>query len=405
MPADPKVNPLEAFGAMFANAVDNDGWWNYIEQERISWGGDRYSSAASGLFFKAARSGKQLHEFSTNGGIFKASSEKISDNKKVVGSFVKEIANLGLNICYNLKYSKDDGGNYNRLFTDNQSVISILITSKKDDKRIDIMAASFDEKLIDKVRALVLKYIEFNPNEPELFIICESEDGLILRGIGKPGIALESGNYNVGVIDGFKYTVEQLSKKDPFGRLVIMHGPPGTGKTHLLKSLIQEMDLDNRKFIFLQPEFLYRFNIATLTRIFLDAAENGNSLVLIIEDADDCLVPRQADNMVAISTLLNFADGFIGNMLDIRIVATTNAKELNIDAALKRPGRLCRIIGVDKLEVDIANKVYQRLSKSDESPFDKRVPLAEVYELAYKPNGVTSNENTFEASKGVGFIK
>ena len=107
------------------------------------------------------------------------------------------------------------------------------------------------------------------------------------------------------------------------------------------------------------------------------------SIVLILEDADSCLIRRGADNMSGIAGLLNFSDGIIGSVLDVRIVATTNAKKLDIDDALRRPGRLSIEMEIEPLEAVDANKLINKLAP-DAPPFTTKTELSKIYQLARK---------------------
>ena len=110
-----------------------------------------------------------------------------------------------------------------------------------------------------------------------------------------------------------------------------------------------------------------------LLRILLPDDEHSNSggdddhcspLVLLIEDADQCLISRMTDNLPAISTLLNLADGILGRCLDVRVIATSNAKVVDVDKALLRPGRICPgtgVINLPELPGEQAKLVLERL--------------------------------------------
>src|SRR5690606_30039505 len=104
-----------------------------------------------------------------------------------------------------------------------------------------------------------------------------------------------------------------------------------------------------------------------------------SSIVLLIEDADACLAPRASDNISSISSLLNCADGILGSMLDIKIVATTNQDRLEFDSALVRPGRLSRHITVGELSAEKATEVYSRLTGNDNFKYTESKILADVY--------------------------
>ena len=69
--------------------------------------------------------------------------------------------------------------------------------------------------------------------------------------------------------------------------------------------------------------------------------------------------------MGGISAILNTSDGILGSTLDLRIVATTNAKKVDFDSAILRPGRLCTHIEVDKISTEQAHKIFLRETSKD----------------------------------------
>ena len=76
-------------------------------------------------------------------------------------------------------------------------------------------------------------------------------------------------------------------------------------------------------------------------------------------------------------------DGLIGAALNIKIVASTNALQLDIDDALQRPGRLSEYIHIDFLKPDNANKILTKLMNNKPScVFNKPVSLAEIYAIS-----------------------
>ena len=119
---------------------------------------------------------------------------------------------------------------------------------------------------------------------------------------------------------------------------------------------------------------------------------------LILEDADQCLVSRDKDNIASVQSLLNLGDGILGSLLDLRIVATTNAHELHLDEAISRPGRLSKMLEVGPLDVTTARGVFTRLLPDHKLPDelihsfknidvksrDFKMSLAEAYSLARK---------------------
>jgi ATP-dependent 26S proteasome regulatory subunit len=116
-------------------------------------------------------------------------------------------------------------------------------------------------------------------------------------------------------------------------------------------------------------------------------------MTFLIEDADACLVPRGADNVSLISSLLNLTDGIFGSMLDVRFIATTNASSIDFDPAITRPGRLCKHTYIDLLDSIKAGQVYARLTGGKEKKYSSKVSLATVYQ------DVNEGKNDYSSSQ------
>jgi hypothetical protein len=425
MPAKPNdSNPrtgnpldiLDQFQDMMGKAFSANAphaWWNHVDRGLLEWPGHEMAAANTGLFFHAAQSDKTVYTFAFTDramNLPKDCENSVQEGKKMALELLKEMDSIeGLRCIQCRRYfSEDDKSKAFKFYANENTACTLTISiGPEDARKVSLDVRSYDIELVEKLQQLARKYVTERTADPQLYAVSEDDEGrMVLVSIGKPGIELERGNYNEEVLAGFDYVVKQLNSEKPFGRLVIMYGPPGTGKTHLLRGMFSALNLEKSKFIFLQPEFLFKHSVSALTRLLLDAAEDGDSLILLIEDADDCLVPRQQDNMVAISTLLNLADGFIGNMLDIRVIATTNASKLGIDNALKRPGRLCRIMEVGLLSTERANVAVKRITGEDGS-FKHDVVLAEVYAAAAEKQGNVIDVGKIPTASltGVGFAK
>lgn len=218
--------------------------------------------------------------------------------------------------------------------------------------------------------------------------ICSTKAGLTTRDIGVGGADLVEANYTPDVIKDFRHVLADLNAKTPCGRISVFDGPPGTGKTYLVRALTQ---LVNAQFILLPAALISEISGPGLANVLLDIRKNGKDqppMVLIVEDADEALVRRDAANMSAVSTLLNVGDGIFGTVLDIRIICTSNAGHLktndDLDPAIIRPGRLCRRISVGALSGGQATLRFFDLGGKGEPPWkdEDRVTIAEVYKAA-----------------------
>lgn len=229
-----------------------------------------------------------------------------------------------------------------------------------------------------------------NDKKSSVYVIAQSQGGgLQLHNLGPIESAFERGNYSEDIVRSYDYVIDQFNRKDPYGRLAIFNGPPGTGKTYLLRSLIGQ--IKDCLVVLLPSKLVGEIDSpALITLLAEEKAEYGTfnpdgsdkqslPILFIIEDADACLVPRESDNVLTISSLLNYTDGILGSMLDLRVIATTNQERIEFDEALTRPGRLCRHVYIGELPPVQAAEVYKRLSNGKEKEYKKPVSLAQVY--------------------------
>lgn len=216
----------------------------------------------------------------------------------------------------------------------------------------------------------------------QVLILTQQQYGLEFSELGIGGHELERGNYSEKVLQCFDKIKNDLNSKSPSGRLSILNGPPGTGKTYLVRALLESST--NCLPILVSPSLVSTLSNPEIVPNFIALHKNNENkpILLIIEDADSCLVSREDGNLSEISAVLNLCDGILGQILDIRIIATTNAQRMQLDKALIRPGRLSANVEVEELYYEKALEVYRRLcGKEDVTLPPKKYSLAEIYNL------------------------
>jgi transitional endoplasmic reticulum ATPase len=133
-------------------------------------------------------------------------------------------------------------------------------------------------------------------------------------------------------------------------RGVLLHGPPGTGKTRLARAVANESDAEF--FLINGPEIMgsaYGESEKQLREIFEAAAKAAPSILFI--DEIDSIAPKRGQvtgetEKRLVAQLLTLMDG-LEPRINLVVIAATNRPEA-LDEALRRPGRFDReiVVGV-----------------------------------------------------------
>jgi len=333
------------------------------------------------LLFNCLKDGKRLFK-TTKWGTYKENRDNFCD----------ELRAGGANVI--IKSSNEIEDVY---FVFSSGYISI----QKSGPYIVCILCSMDSIDFERFKSIIdngMKELEKEPKGRIFSLVTNGNDMKIVP-IGVTKLPFEKENYNEEVIGDLEHAISDINSTNPCGKLTILDGVPGTGKTSLVRMLT---DVINRPFILVQAHNIINWAGPAIINLLLNTRDEFEwPLVFVIEDADECLVPRKEGDMNAISVLLNMSDGILGSVFDIRIIATTNALIEDLDTAILREGRLCRRIKVGPLGVKQSNKVYQRLSKKDDSPFLKEATLAEIYKYVKDPSGATIMKKN--QTKRIGF--
>ncbi|WP_128906656.1 proteasome-activating nucleotidase Pan2 [Halorubrum amylolyticum] len=155
---------------------------------------------------------------------------------------------------------------------------------------------------------------------------------------------------------------EAVGVEPPSG--VLLHGPPGTGKTMLAKAVANESDAT---FIKMAGSELVRKFIgegARLVRDLFELAAEREPAVIFIDEIDAVAAKRtdsktsgDAEVQRTMMQLLSEMDGF-DDRGEVRIMAATNRFDM-LDEAILRPGRFDRLIEVPEPNAEGRERILE----------------------------------------------
>jgi Domain of unknown function (DUF5925)/ATPase family associated with various cellular activities (AAA) len=179
------------------------------------------------------------------------------------------------------------------------------------------------------------------------------------RRIAVPDWSAIAHNYSASTFrsldDVMSRTRDQLG-----GKLLLLHGPPGTGKTTALRALADAWRTWCQFDYVLDPERLFA-NSGYLLKIALgDGDENegeDRTRILILEDCDELIATGAKERSgQGLARLLNLTDGLLGQGLSLLVAITTNEPVTHLHPAIVRPGRCIANVEVGPLSESEARR-------------------------------------------------
>lgn len=284
------------------------------------------------------------------------------------------------------------------IFRWSNAVVKVYSNTDNDDINVEFYGAgevgiAITKKLIETLQPMINEQIP----DGTMHIITQSQQGLGLSSVGQINAPLVRENYQNDVLNDYDHMIECLQSGSPCGRIAILDGQPGTGKSYIIRSLPEVVEAI---FVIVAPSLVGQLSGPQAMPPLLQAKKENLPIVLIMEDADAVLVNRKRGNQTGLAEVLNLGDGLLGQLVDVRIIATTNAEISDMDPAIIRPGRLCRRISTRPFIPQEANKIRQRLL-GDETKHPgcnsvrSSATLADVYRAARKDGWTPVARNAY----------
>ena len=280
---------------------------------------------------------------------------------------------------YSLCAVQEDYGGKNFIFRHDKA--EVLLVFDISEKNLTICFDLQSEEALNAVEEF--KKFQGGPKEGKIYFLChEGNFYLHSSELKNTKIDLEL-NYGKEFLEVDKKVKEFLQENNP--GLVLLHGVSGSGKTTYIKHLVNS--ISSQKFIYVPSHLTNMFSDPAIMPFFL---EEGKDCVIILEDAEEVLAPRNEGGKNTVSNILNLSDGLLAESLQSRLICSFNTKKTQVDPALLRKGRLKVEHEFLPLGVEEANKLLKHLGVEDK--VTKPTVLSDLYNWKLETGHIEKTE-------------
>jgi hypothetical protein len=245
---------------------------------------------------------------------------------------------------------------------------SLMVSVKSSSTSIDIFLSG-DNELVNKLELAICENYETIPCSIE-WITTIDMNSVLIPLVRPIGITEESYPFIEGGLDNLVHNYLNGPEN-----ILLLIGPPGTGKTNLIKHIISESKRG--------AMVTYDPLIMSKDSIFATFAESDAG-TLVFEDADNLLGTRASGNEIMVK-FLNSSDGLV-SAANKKMIFSTNLENLDdVDPALTRPGRCAGVIrfrALDHVEILKFLAVHKNIAWCPTDQVPKT--LAEIYNHSEK---------------------